>query len=210
MTSKPVPRLPNRFISAQCPPSPTLNTLREADLRAWLAAERAPMAAATRTRARHLSAVRSFFRFLARRHGVHHATVAAKLIGAPKIPPTFAQARLSPDQATGGGAKILVRPRATTDATLCTQARAIPRCSPYYTAAGLRICRGAEPHCGAMRRPPWRGRCAWYRQGQQAAPGSGAAGEVAACMASRGCLPCTRHRREPRRTFVHPVSAAAR
>jgi integrase/recombinase XerC len=43
--------------------------LRAADLRAWLAQE-ANDGAGNATRARHLSAVRSFFRYLARRHGV--------------------------------------------------------------------------------------------------------------------------------------------
>jgi integrase/recombinase XerC len=46
-----------------------LNALREADLRAWLA-HGARDGHGNRTRARHLSAVRSFYRFLARRHGV--------------------------------------------------------------------------------------------------------------------------------------------
>src|ERR1700722_9850662 len=46
-----------------------LRVLRLADLRAWLAHE-ANEGAGNATRARHLSAVRSFYRFLARRHGV--------------------------------------------------------------------------------------------------------------------------------------------
>ncbi len=55
--------------------------LRPADLRAWLAAE-AAAGAGNATRARHLSAVRSFFRFLARRHGVDNP--ALKLIATPR------------------------------------------------------------------------------------------------------------------------------
>jgi integrase/recombinase XerC len=55
--------------------------LRPADLRAWLAAE-AAAGAGNATRARHLSAVRSFFRFLARRYGVDNPAVA--LITAPR------------------------------------------------------------------------------------------------------------------------------
>ena len=55
--------------------------LRQADLRAWLAAE-AAAGAGNATRARHLSAVRSFFRFLARRHGVDNP--ALKLIATPR------------------------------------------------------------------------------------------------------------------------------
>jgi integrase/recombinase XerC len=63
--------------------------LREADLRAWLAAE-AGAGRGSRTRARHLAAVRSFFRYLARRHGV--ANVAAKLLGSPKVSPPLPKA----------------------------------------------------------------------------------------------------------------------
>jgi integrase/recombinase XerC len=58
-----------------------LAALRAADLRAWLAAE-AAAGAGNATRARHLAAVRSFFRFLARRHGV--ANPALKLIATPR------------------------------------------------------------------------------------------------------------------------------
>ena len=62
-----------------------LDALREADLRAWLAAE-ARRGLGNRTRARHLSAIRSFFRYLARRHGLGNK--AARLIGSPKsLPP---------------------------------------------------------------------------------------------------------------------------
>ena len=55
--------------------------LRGADLRAWLAQE-AEGGSSNATRARHLSAVRSFFRFLGRRHGVDNP--ALKLISAPR------------------------------------------------------------------------------------------------------------------------------
>ena len=55
--------------------------LRGADLRAWLAQE-AEGGASNATRARHLSAVRSFFRFLGRRHGVDNP--ALKLISTPR------------------------------------------------------------------------------------------------------------------------------
>ena len=58
-----------------------LAALRAADLRAWLAAE-AAAGAGNATRARHLAAVRSFFRFLARRHGVDNP--ALKLIATPR------------------------------------------------------------------------------------------------------------------------------
>jgi integrase/recombinase XerC len=58
-----------------------LATVRLVDLRAWLAAE-AAAGAGNATRARHLSAVRSFYRFLARRHGVDNP--ALKLIATPR------------------------------------------------------------------------------------------------------------------------------
>ena len=63
------------------PDLPALASLRAADLRAWLAAE-AVAGAGNATRARHLSAVRSFFRFLARRHGVDNT--ALKLVATPR------------------------------------------------------------------------------------------------------------------------------
>jgi integrase/recombinase XerC len=58
-----------------------LSILRAADLRAWLAHEAAE-GAGNATRARHLSAVRSFYRFLARRHGVSNPQV--KLLATPR------------------------------------------------------------------------------------------------------------------------------
>jgi len=63
------------------PDLPALAGLRQADLRAWLAAE-AAAGAGNATRARHLAAVRSFFRFLARRHGVDNPALA--LIATPR------------------------------------------------------------------------------------------------------------------------------
>jgi integrase/recombinase XerC len=66
-----------------------LNGLREADLRAWLA-RGARQGQANRTRARQLSAVRTFFRFLARRHGV--ANLVAAMIGSPKVHPALPRA----------------------------------------------------------------------------------------------------------------------
>ena len=58
-----------------------LAALRQADLRAWLAAGAAD-GAGNATRARRLSAVRTFFRFLARRHGVDNPALA--LIATPR------------------------------------------------------------------------------------------------------------------------------
>ncbi len=66
-----------------------LAALREADLRAWLAAG-AAAGRGNRTRARHLSALRSFFRWLAKRQGV--VCSAAKLLGTPKVAPGLPKA----------------------------------------------------------------------------------------------------------------------
>ncbi len=72
-----------------------LAALSLADLRAWLAAE-AETGAGNATRARHLAAVRTFFRFLARRHGV--ANAAVRLIGTPRSKKPLPRA-LAPDAA---------------------------------------------------------------------------------------------------------------
>ena len=72
-----------------------LRTLRLADLRAWLA-DAANQGASNATRAKHLSAVRSFYRFLARRHGVDNP--ALKLITAPRAKKPLPRA-LAPEQA---------------------------------------------------------------------------------------------------------------
>ncbi len=72
------------FLTQHLGAEPTLAdlaALREADLRAWLASE-AALGRGNRTRARHLSAVRSFYRYLARRHGLRN--VAPGLVGTPK------------------------------------------------------------------------------------------------------------------------------
>jgi integrase/recombinase XerC len=71
--------------------------LRQGDLRAWLAAE-AGGGAGNATRARHLSATRSFFRFLARRHNVDNP--ALRLIATPRAKRPIPRA-LSPPQARG-------------------------------------------------------------------------------------------------------------
>jgi integrase/recombinase XerC len=69
-----------RHLGAE-PDLAALAALRQADLRAWLAAD-AAAGAGNATRARRLSAVRTFFRFLARRHGVENP--ALKLIATPR------------------------------------------------------------------------------------------------------------------------------
>lgn len=63
------------------PDLPALATLRQADLRAWLA-QLAAEGAGNATRARHLSAVRSFFRYLARHHGMDNPAV--RLVATPR------------------------------------------------------------------------------------------------------------------------------
>ena len=75
------------FLTVHAGREPTLadlGSLPLTDLRAWLA-ERASARAQASTRARKLSAVRSFFRFLARRHGT--ANAAAKLLTTPRVHP---------------------------------------------------------------------------------------------------------------------------
>ena len=74
-----------------------LDGLRQADLRAWLAHDAAALAAASsrrprstregnnRTRARRIAALRSFYRYLARRHGLT-STAPALLVGPRALP----------------------------------------------------------------------------------------------------------------------------
>ncbi len=80
------------FLTTHLGAPPTLadlNALREADLRAWLA-QGAREGRQNRTRARQLSAIRTFFRFLARRHGVENPV--ASMIGSPKVRPILPRA----------------------------------------------------------------------------------------------------------------------
>jgi integrase/recombinase XerC len=86
------------FLTGHLGAEPDLEQLRDlrlADLRAWLAHE-ANRGAGNATRARHLSAVRSFYRYLARRHGVDNPVL--KLITAPRASKPLPRA-LAPDQA---------------------------------------------------------------------------------------------------------------
>lgn len=59
----------------------TLGALRQGDIRAWLA-HQAAAGITSPTRARHLAAVRTFFRYLARRHGVENAAI--RLVATPR------------------------------------------------------------------------------------------------------------------------------
>ena len=103
--------------------------LRQADLRAWLAAE-AGAGAGNATRARHLAAVRSFFRFLARRHGLDNP--ALRLIATPRAKRPVPRA-LAPSQARAVTEDI----GAMTDAA-ATQARDTALFTLLY-GCGLRI-----------------------------------------------------------------------
>lgn len=69
--------------------------LRAADIRAWLAALAGQKLAAT-SRAQHLSAVRGFFRYLNRRHGIEVSAI--RLVSTARIRPPLPRA-LSIDQA---------------------------------------------------------------------------------------------------------------
>jgi len=69
--------------------------LTAADFRAWLAGE-ANEGAGNATRSRHVSAVRGFFRYLARHHGVRNAALA--LLTSPRARRPLPRA-LSPEQA---------------------------------------------------------------------------------------------------------------
>jgi len=108
---------------------PALAGLRAADFRAWLAWE-AGRGAGASTRARHLAAVRSFFRFLARRHGVANAQVA--LLATPKAKPPLPHA-LTPREALSVAGDI----GEATDSAF-TQARDTALFSLLY-GSGLRI-----------------------------------------------------------------------
>lgn len=63
----------------------SLGELRAADFRAWLASA-AKDGRGRATRARHVSAVRTFFKFLARRHGVDNPQLALLAAPRPKKP----------------------------------------------------------------------------------------------------------------------------
>jgi integrase/recombinase XerC len=120
------------FLTLHLGATPTLAdiaALRETDLRAWLAAE-AGAGRGNRTRARHLSAVRSFFKFLRRRHGVENN--AAKLLGSPKISPPL------PRALTASDARAVAHDIGEASDTAHTQARDTALFTLLY-GCGLRI-----------------------------------------------------------------------
>jgi len=80
------------FLSRHHGAEPDLASLARvdtADLRGWLA-EQARDGAVNATRSRHLSAVKTFYRFLARRHGI--ANAALGLISGPRAKPPIPKA----------------------------------------------------------------------------------------------------------------------
>ncbi|MBU6499704.1 MAG: tyrosine recombinase XerC [Rhodospirillales bacterium] len=106
-----------------------LAALRAADLRAWLAAG-AASGRGNATRARQLSAVRSFFRWLARQHGVRNPQLA--LLGAPRAKKPLPKA-LTPQDARAVAEEI----GAMSDSA-ALQARDMALFSLLY-GSGLRI-----------------------------------------------------------------------
>jgi integrase/recombinase XerC len=136
------------FLTTHLATEPTLAdlaALRETDLRAWLAAE-AGQGRGTRTRARHLSTIRSFFRYLSRRHGVDNA--AAKLLGSPKVSPPLPKALAADD------ARALAADIGGASDTEFTQLRDVALFTLLY-GCGLRIAEalaldvGGAPKAGA-------------------------------------------------------------
>ena len=121
----------------QEPDGAALATLTQADLRAWLAHGAAEQRG-NATRARHLAAVRGFYRFLARRHAIHNP--AATLIGTPKRRPPIPRA-LTPAQA------LDVAAHATQADTAAWQARDTALFTLLY-GAGLRIAEALALSCG--------------------------------------------------------------
>ena len=88
------------FLTHHLGAEPNLSALAaasQADIRAWLA-HQAGQGQGNATRARHLSAVRSFYRYLARRHAVSNP--AAGLLATPKLRRSIPKA-LAPEAARG-------------------------------------------------------------------------------------------------------------
>ena len=130
-----------RHLGAE-PDLAALGGLRAADLRAWLAWE-AGEGAGNATRARHLAAVRSFFRFLARRHGVANAQIA--LLATPRAKAPLPHA-LSPAEALS-----VARDIGEETQTAFTQTRDTALFSLLY-GSGLRIAEALALEVGAAPR----------------------------------------------------------
>ncbi len=117
-----------------------LGALKPADIRAWLAHE-ANNGAGNETRARKLSAVKTFFRFLHKRHGVE--TTALALISRPRAK------RPLPKALSEADAKAVVRDIGEATDSAATQARdAALMCLLY--GAGLRINEALSLNVGDM------------------------------------------------------------
>ena len=106
-----------------------LAALRQGDLRAWLASM-ANDGSVNATRARHLSAVRSFFKYLARRHGVDNPAV--RLVATPR------SRRPLPRALPANDARALTTDIAELSDTAAQQARDIALFTLLY-GCGLRI-----------------------------------------------------------------------
>ncbi len=106
-----------------------LGALTQRDLRAWLAVQ-AEDGQVNATRARHLSAVRSFYRYLARRHGV--ANPAPGLLATPRQRPPIPKA-LAPAEARSVAEEI-----GDVSDTPAVQARDVALFTLLY-GCGLRI-----------------------------------------------------------------------
>jgi integrase/recombinase XerC len=117
-----------RHLGAE-PDLAALAGLEAADIRAWLAAE-AGEGKINATRARHLAAVRTFFRYLARRHGVRNA--ALRLIATPRARPPV------PKALSEAEARAVTTGVAEESETAAMQARDTALFSLLY-GSGLRI-----------------------------------------------------------------------
>ena len=132
---------------------PDLGALSQADLRAWLAQE-AGTGSVNATRARHLSAVRSLFRYLARHYGV--ANPAPGLLGTPRARTPVPRA-LSAPQALAVASDIGEASLGASGDTPAVQARNTALFTLLY-GCGLRISealgldvRDALPGSGVLR-----------------------------------------------------------
>ncbi len=117
--------------------------LTQQDFRAWLA-HGAATGRGNATRARHLSAVRTLFRYLARHHGMLNP--APGLLGTPRARPPIPRA-LSPAQAQA------VTTEATTSDDPVWQARDLALFTLLY-GAGLRIAEALALDVGDVRAGP--------------------------------------------------------
>ena len=143
-----------------------LGALRQADVRAWLAADAAD-GIGNATRARRLSAVRTFFRFLARRLGVENPALA--LIATPRAKRPVPRA-LGLDQASD----VTERIGEMSDAA-AIQARDTALFVLLY-GCGLRIAEALALNVRDAPLPGSDAHAARGRQGQQGADRAGAAG----------------------------------